>query len=151
MSESFWYCQKCGNKNDGLACGSCGGQKLTGTTAYGVKFHIYALLDFGLVFAILLALVDIVPTFGDVLKSSGSGLPWLTGVICSFGNFLQPYGRALIIAIGCLAGLFFFTPKIKKHVELKYLIILFLLLVVILLVFVIAMFSPMFYLGEPAK
>src|SRR5579859_5219965 len=116
MSESSWYCQKCGNKNDGLACGACGGPRLTGATAYGVKFHIYALLDFALVFAMLMVLVDMVSTFGDVFKSFGASIPWLTGVICSLGYFLQPYGRGLMIAIGCLAGLFFFTPKIKKHV-----------------------------------
>jgi hypothetical protein len=151
MSESIWYCQKCGNKNDKLNCPNCGGPKFTEGNFNGIKYHIWTIVDFVLVEFLIMVLAKAMPSFGDVFNQYGAKLPWLTSIVCQLGYFLEPYGRGLATAVGCFGGLFLFTPRIKKKVEFKYLIYLFLLLVVLLIILLIGMFSPMFCLDGPTK
>ena len=125
--------------------------KAVGANTHGVKFHIWAFIDFILAELLIMVLAKAVPSFGDVFKQYGGKLPWLTEAVCRLGYSFAPYGHFLAVAVVFMGGLFFFNRTIKKKVEFKYVMYLFLFLMVLLIILLVGMFSPMFYLGEPAK
>jgi type II secretory pathway component PulF len=124
---------------------------MTEKSVHGVKFYVWAIIDFVLAELLIAALANSVPAFGDVFKQYGGKLPWLTEIVCRLGYSFGPYGHGLAIAVGVLGGLFFFTPAIKEKVEFKFVIYLFFFLMILLIILLIGLFSPMFYLGGPAK
>jgi hypothetical protein len=124
---------------------------MTGTSARGVKFYVWTIIDFVLAEFLIAVLAKAVPDFGDVFKQYGGKLPWLTEVICRLGYVFAPYGHRMALAVGILGCLFFFVPAIKKKIEFKFVIYFFFFLMILLIILLIGLFSPMFFLSGPAK
>jgi hypothetical protein len=143
-------CPECKNEISDTAktCPKCGFKMPS--NPYGIMFHIFAVLDFGLLFFLILAFAT-VPVFGEKFASFGVNLPWLTKIFFRIGYILEPFNLILKILLVGIAGLFFFYPGFKQKLESKQLIIVFVVLLALHILFRISINLPLGTIGELMK
>lgn len=102
--------------------------------------------------AMLFVLIKVVPTFADVFASFGAQLPWPTAIVVHLSHFFQGFSNPLGLLGVVVLSVLIVLPlwKLKDFGPVSAFI--FFLLPLLFVVFaVIALFIPMFELGNISK
>lgn len=152
MSISDWYCQKCGFKNGAVSfCGECGGAKLYPENICGFFYYLMLGIVFLFSAGLLIVLTSVVPTFADVFASFGAKLPVPTALVVAISNLLKPVRWLLYPTLLGLTAVFAAVPEIKSKTRVRYLVLVSIFLALVVFFIVVAMFTPMFEIGNTVQ
>lgn len=143
ISDTAKSCPKCGFDRLKILSGqttSAGSFYLKSETAHGVQYYVLGLLDFCLALVILLVCMFGFTGLSTNFNQIGQNLPGLSEIFLRVGYFASDYWVVWVIGMGGLAGFYFFHLKVKKKVQVKYLVIAFCGLLLLLIVLVIDYF-----------